>query len=644
MTGTVSMRRLCIYSTIGTPARQVQGRYVVEALRRYRTVCDRLIFVSGLEEGDAYFDDIRAAVDATVHLSGAIDSSLRGYRAAFATLTAADIEGFDEIVFADSSTFVIAPLASMLDDERLRQADFWSVAYFLGKKDPRIASQIDLDQVMTFGCFGVSRKVATSQAFRSFMREDSAYRDYLHYRIAGEYRLHAALKGAGFLWQAYLDPEQFHTIEPMLFEAEGAIDYGCPFVLRNIFTLDPLTSDMQAIDARGIIDKIRKRTDFDIRLIWESILPYYPLRLLQSNMDEMRIIDSESPWAGTGKWNFGGKVAVIAHVFYIDMLDEFCEVAANVPCDFDFLITTSSEENRRQIVERLASFETGGRKEVRVVEQNRGRDMASLFITFRDLMTNGEYAWALRLHSKRTPQVAWHIGRSFKRHLIHNLIPSRNFVSRLFDLLEKPEYADVGVVVPPVIQIAFGTLGHSWFNNKRGVEELARDMDIDVPLDEHTPVAPYGTMYWFRPDALRPIFEREWQWEEYNAEPNHVDGGLAHIQERLICYCAQHQGYRTLSIMSSDEAERNYLKLEYKLQRLASCFPVSDIRMQCELAGRMKWSPAGRYTRLLTKLEEIDGAVAMATPRLWKFSRSIVLPIWNLLTYFDAARRQSESG
>ena len=130
--------------------------------------------------------------------------------------------------------------------------------------------------------------MATSQAFRNFMREDSAYRDYLHYRIAGEYRLHSALNRAGFLWQPYLDPDSFHTIEPMLFEAEGVVDFGCPLVLRNIFTLDPLTSDMQAIDARGLIDKIRQRTDFDIRLIWESILPYYPLRLLQSNMDEMR--------------------------------------------------------------------------------------------------------------------------------------------------------------------------------------------------------------------------------------------------------------------------------------------------------------------------------------------------------------------
>ena len=134
MTGTVSMKRLCIYSTTGAPARQVQGRYVLEALRSYRAVCDRLIFVSGLAAGDAYFDDIRAAVDATVHIAGAIDTPLQGYRAAFATLTGADIESFDEIIFTNSSAYVVAPLAPMLADERLRGPTSGRSRIFLERK------------------------------------------------------------------------------------------------------------------------------------------------------------------------------------------------------------------------------------------------------------------------------------------------------------------------------------------------------------------------------------------------------------------------------------------------------------------------------------------------------------------------------
>ena len=57
-------------------------------------------------------------------------------------------------------------------------------------------------------------------------------------------------------------------------------------------------------------------------------------------------------------------------------------------------------------------------------------------------------------------------------------------------------------------------------------------MGLKVPLDDHMPVTAYGTMYWFRIDALKKIFE--WRWRDYNPEPNHIDGGLAHVQERLL--------------------------------------------------------------------------------------------------------------
>ena len=207
-------------------------------------------------------------------------------------------------------------------------------------------------------------------------------------------------------------------------------------------------------------------------MIWESVLPYYPLRLIQSNMDDLRILESEPAKSSKREWDFGGKIAVVAHIYYVEMLPEFLELAAQVPCNFDFFISTSSRQHKQKIEEGLKSFDCGGSKVVRVVEQNRGRDMSALFITFRDVMLSGEYAWALRLHSKRTPQMPWQIGQSFKRHLIQNLLPSRRFVQCLFDLLEKPENRNVGVVAPPVVHIGFGTLGHSWFSNRKPLEKV----------------------------------------------------------------------------------------------------------------------------------------------------------------------------
>ena len=407
----------------------------------------------------------------------------------------------------------------------------------------------------------------------------------------------------------------------------------CPIIYKDIFTLNPLTVDMQAVDCRAALEAIQQSdSDFDANMVWESILPYHPLRFIQSNMDDLRIFESKPPEVTKRRWDFGGKIAVVAHIFYVDALHEFVDLAANIPGDFDFYVSTSSQQHKKRIEERLKSFNSGGRIEVRVVEQNRGRDMSSLFITFRDVMLSGEYAWALRLHTKRTPQMPWQVGQSFKRHLIENLVPSKRFVASLFDLLEQPEYRNVGMVVPPVVHIGFGTLGHSWYSNRKPLEKLAKEMKIDVPLDRDTPVAAYGTMYWFRPKALELMFRYDWKWEDYNVEPNHIDGGLAHVQERLLCYCAQQQGFRTLAVMSTGQAAKNYLKLEYKHQILSSCLPVRDIRLQYRLAKRVNWQQTkSYYTRFLDLMERNDERFHRIAPKLWARSRVAVDVVWPML-------------
>jgi lipopolysaccharide biosynthesis protein len=129
---------------------------------------------------------------------------------------------------------------------------------------------------------------------------------------------------------------------------------------------------------------------------------------------------------------------------------------------------------------------------------------------------------------------------------------------------------DLGLIIPPVIHVGFGTLGHAWYSNRAAVQQLCTRMGLNVPLDADTPVAPYGTMFWFRMAALRPMFDWPWRWDDYNAEPHHVDGGLAHVQERLIGYAAQASGFRVLQVMSPELAARNYAKLEYKMQLFAA--------------------------------------------------------------------------
>ncbi|MCU6181468.1 rhamnan synthesis F family protein, partial [Enterobacter roggenkampii] len=96
------------------------------------------------------------------------------------------------------------------------------------------------------------------------------------------------------------------------------------------------------------------------------------------------------------------KIAVLAHVFYSDMWEEIYSYIKNIPYKYDLYISTSSEKDASILREKTKDI--GQYVEVRVVEENRGRDMSSLFITFKDIGTSDKYDYICRLHSKKSPQ------------------------------------------------------------------------------------------------------------------------------------------------------------------------------------------------------------------------------------------------
>jgi rhamnosyltransferase len=271
------------------------------------------------------------------------------------------------------------------------------------------------------------------------------------------------------------------------------------------------------------------------------------------------------------------------------MLDEILSLVATIPCAFDFIATTESDAKKLFIERAVAGRGNIANVIVRVVEQNRGRDMSALFITCRDLFLDGRYDLVCRLHTKKSPQVWAGRANMFKRHMFENLLSSCGFTVNVLDLFkDKPT---MGVAVPPLIHIAYPTMGHVWFINRGRVEALARDLDIRVPLDPDTPVGAFGSMFWFRPKALRKLFAHPWQWTDFDGEPYPHDGSLGHALERLICYVAQDAGYTTQQIVSSHQAAWTYAMLEYKLQKLSSSLPFADFRDQVAFLG--EWKRAG---------------------------------------------------
>lgn len=265
--------------------------------------------------------------------------------------------------------------------------------------------------------------------------------------------------------------------------------------------------------------------------------------------------------------------------------------------------------------------------------------MSALFITCRDLFLDGPYGLVCRLHTKKSPQVAAGRGNLFKRHMFENLLNSQGYTTNVLDMFADNPW--IGVAVPPVVQISYWTLGHAWFVNRPKANEIRKLLDIKVPYDLDTPVAAYGTMFWFRPIALRKLFAYPWQWSEFNAEPNHVDGGLAHVLERTICYAAQDARYTTQQILSSHLASWNYGMLEYKLQKLSAALPNSDFSQQCNMLENWKETGYSNSELSSVSVREAFGRFLLAIKKSLSYRSPIIFKIFRLAYRAITGRKQN---
>ncbi len=79
-----------------------------------------------------------------------------------------------------------------------------------------------------------------------------------------------------------------------------------------------------------------------------------------------------------------------------------------------------------------------------------------------------------------------------------------------------------------------------WGDNRAEAERLLNKMGIDHILPDFFDF-PLGTMFWCRPQALRPLLDLGLSWDHYPAEPLPYDGTILHSLERLLPFVVQAQ-------------------------------------------------------------------------------------------------------
>ncbi|MBY8937812.1 rhamnan synthesis F family protein [Pseudomonas fluorescens] len=577
------MRRVAFYLFYDNDG--VVDDYIVYKLRKLRAHVDTIFFVSNSKIVPDSLKKIEPLVD-VIYCRENIGFDVWAYKESIDKFGWEALRQYDEALFLNYTFYApIFPFSELFDSMSEADVDFWGVSAHNQISPNPFTGKGDLPFHIQSHFIAVRNKMLCSDGFYKYWHEMPMIKSYEDSILKHEGRFTQYFKDLGFQYSVYLEPATYNTDHPVFSEIDLTIERRSPILKRRPFFHDPGFLESEAIDVKRALDCMRETSDYDEGLIWKNLIRTTPLRTIYTNLEQLSILSDTHANPISSALSLK-KVAVIAHVYYVDMLDEIMDLVKNVSLNCSLFITTDSEVKKAQIINALADFNYCDFS-VLVCDSNFGRDTSALFITCRDVVLRGGFDYICRLHSKKSPQDAWAKASMFKRHLFENLLSSSEYVTNVLEMFEKEPW--VGVAMPPAVHIGYPTLGHGWFLNRERAVDIASKLGLSVPLDTETPIATYGSMYWFRPDALKKLFEHEWKWSDFD-EPRYGDGDLPHVLERLITYCAQDAGFISRCIMTPAQASKSYVKLEYKVQALSSCFPSGDLREQMQIARTARFA------------------------------------------------------
>ncbi|WP_413694100.1 rhamnan synthesis F family protein [Psychromonas sp. KJ10-2] len=231
------------------------------------------------------------------------------------------------------------------------------------------------------------------------------------------------------------------------------------------------------------------------------------------------------------------KVAVCLHVFYADFLDYYRQCLAHFPVNVDVFVSVSDVALKAVAIEKLGSLPTVNKIEV-VPVPNRGRNFGPMLVEFGQKLL--DYDLFCHLHSKKSlysgrPQTQW------ADYLGEFLLNDANVIAKAITHMAKDEKC--GIYYPTSFMMMPDWVNH-WLKNKPFKSKYFDEWDI---TDHSEFIAyPVGGMFWAKPAALKQLLDKEYQYEDFPAEPLPNDGSELHALERTIGLLAERNGYKQL--------------------------------------------------------------------------------------------------
>ncbi len=496
------------------------------------------------------------------------------YKEAMAFYGWKKLSEFDEVILLNFTIFgPLYPFKEMFDTMDAKDLDFWGITVW---------HTIPFDPFGTVKYGYIPKHIQSHfMAYRKTLVSSYEFQQYWDNipeinTYAESIGFHEAIftkdfEDKGYKWDAYVNTDELekHTAGPINYYVKYLIEKKrCPIIKRRSFFhhMDDVLNNTCGQETVEAFKYIENNLDYDVNLIWDNLLRTQHQSDIKNRMHLNYIIPTSFlKYSNSSQKKM--KVALIVHIYYKDLINYCFNYAKSMPSYADIYVTTQSEDMRQEILSIFSQIECN-KLEVVLVD-NRGRDVSALLIGCKEFIM--DYDLVCFAHDKKTKHLEpLSVGESFSYTCFENVLYNEPFVENIINtFLDNPR---LGLLTPPPPNHAqfFTTMGFVWSINFEACKDLAKKLKIDVPMSlEKDPIAPIGSMFWFRPAALKQLFDYNWKYDDFPEEPHSlVDGTISNAIERIHPFVAQHNGYYPAWVFSQNFSSIQFTNLYYMFSEI----------------------------------------------------------------------------
>ena len=281
---------------------------------------------------------------------------------------------------------------------------------------------------------------------------------------------------------------------------------------------------LPGVSREGLIGHLSAAADFllsrNSNLLIHHLLDSKESSWRDSDMEQVRLSLVQSQ----------RRIAVVAHLYYLDLVPEILEKLKAIPEEFDLIVTLPTWGTRRiEIIVREAFPDA-----MFYHSSNLGRDIGP-FVDLLPLLLDKGYDALLKIQTKRgyyhSGRLLPELGDLWRDEAFDSLLGSTERISLILETFRlQPNLTMVG---PEQHYLALADYPY----HDQGV--LAKIALGEAEADGFFA----GTMFWIRPDCLRPLVDTlDLSITSFATETGANDGALAHLIERLFGHAATAAG------------------------------------------------------------------------------------------------------